>query len=57
MDFLRTLIVYPEDTFCMPDGPRTIGGVRMSLTRAEIRIDAVSHTLHALLSGLNCGGA
>ena len=55
MDFLRRLIVYPEDTFCMPDGPRTVGGVRMSLTRPEIRIDAVSHCLHALLGGLAVG--
>jgi hypothetical protein len=52
MDFMRGLIVYPEDTFCMPDAARTAGGVRLSLTRPEIRIDAVSHCLHALLGGI-----
>jgi len=52
MDFMRTLIVYPGDTFCMPDPAHTVGGVRMAQTMCEIRIDAVSHCLHALLSGL-----
>jgi hypothetical protein len=53
MDFMRGLIVYPEDTFCMPDSAHTVGGVRLSLTRPEIRIDAVSHCLHALVHGLS----
>lgn len=51
MRFLHTLIVQPEDTFCMADPDRALGGVRTSITRSDIRIDAVSHTLQAFVAG------
>jgi hypothetical protein len=52
MRFLGTLIVRPEDTFCMADPDRALGGVRTSITRSDVRIDAVSHTLQALVAGV-----
>jgi orotate phosphoribosyltransferase/AMMECR1 domain-containing protein len=52
MRFLGTLIVRSEDTFCMPDPDQAMGGVRTSITRSDIRIDAVSHTLQALVAGI-----
>jgi orotate phosphoribosyltransferase/AMMECR1 domain-containing protein len=57
MAFLQTLVIHPEDTFCCADPERAVGGVRISLTRSDVRIDAVSHTLHALLNGLENLGA
>jgi hypothetical protein len=53
MTFMRVLAVREEDTFCFARGAEAIGGVRTSITRSDIRIDAVSHTLHALVAGVN----
>lgn len=52
MSFVTTLVVHPEDTFCFSRPQDALGGVRTSLTRSDIRVDAVSHTLHALVQGL-----
>lgn len=49
--FLRTLVIHPEDCFCFADPERALGGVRMSVTRSDVRIDAVSHVLQALVYG------
>lgn len=51
--FLSRLIIYPEDTFCMRDPARAIGGVRGSLATSAVRIDFVSHTLVALTRSLS----
>jgi hypothetical protein len=51
MGFLRTLVVDDQDTFCMADPQRALGGVRTSISRSDIRIDAVSHALRAFLAG------
>jgi orotate phosphoribosyltransferase/AMMECR1 domain-containing protein len=50
--FMRRLIIFPEDTFCMRDPARALGGVRNSLITSGVRIDFVSHTLFAYLHGL-----
>jgi orotate phosphoribosyltransferase/AMMECR1 domain-containing protein len=52
MQFMTRLIIYPEDTFCMPEPQRAVGGVRTMQSRSDIRIDQVSHCLHALVDGL-----
>jgi hypothetical protein len=52
MSFLTTLIVHREDTFCFARPGQALGGVRTSLSRSDIRIDAVSHSLHALVQGI-----
>jgi AMMECR1 domain-containing protein len=49
--FMNRLIIHPEDTFGMAAGASAIGGVRCMLTRSDVRIDQVSHWLHALLVG------
>lgn len=49
--FLNRLIIHPEDTFGMAASTAAIGGVRCMLTRSDVRIDQVSHWLHALLIG------
>ncbi len=49
--FMNRLLIRPEDTFGMSVGAAAIGGVRCTLTRSDVRIDQVSHWLHALLSG------
>ncbi|HEY3835180.1 MAG TPA: AMMECR1 domain-containing protein [Bryobacteraceae bacterium] len=51
MGFMTTLMVYPEDTFCMRMGEVAVGGVRCMLSRSDIRIDQVSHCLSALIEG------
>jgi hypothetical protein len=51
MGFMTTLMVYPEDTFCMRTGDLAVGGVRSMLSRSDIRIDQVSHCLSALVEG------
>jgi AMMECR1 domain-containing protein/orotate phosphoribosyltransferase len=51
MSFITTLIIYPEDTFCMPNAQRAIGGVRCTQTRSDVRVDQVSHCLHAMIAG------
>jgi orotate phosphoribosyltransferase/AMMECR1 domain-containing protein len=45
--FMTELIIFPEDTFCMRDPSRAVGGVRGSLITSSVRIDFVSHTLLA----------
>jgi hypothetical protein len=49
--FCTRLLIYPEDTFCMADPDRAVGGVRTSPSRSDVRIDQVSHLLHALVEG------
>jgi AMMECR1 domain-containing protein/orotate phosphoribosyltransferase len=49
--FLDQLIIRPEDTFCMADAERALGGVRSSRANSDVRIDFVSHTLLALIEG------
>ncbi|HEX4959884.1 MAG TPA: AMMECR1 domain-containing protein [Thermoanaerobaculia bacterium] len=49
--FLDQLVIRPEDTFCMADAARAVGGVRSSRANSDVRIDFVSHTLLALLEG------
>jgi orotate phosphoribosyltransferase/AMMECR1 domain-containing protein len=49
--FLDQLIVRPEDTFCMADAERALGGVRSARANTDVRIDFVSHTLIALIQG------
>ncbi|WP_266168545.1 hypothetical protein [Dyella subtropica] len=51
MRFMTRLIVFPEDTFAMRAGSVAVGGVRCTLSRSDIRIDQVSHCLHALVEG------
>jgi AMMECR1 domain-containing protein len=51
MRFMTRLIVFPEDVFALRAGEATVGGVRCTQTRSDIRIDQVSHCLHALTAG------
>lgn len=50
--FMDRLIIRKEDTFCMSDPQRAIGGVRSTLTSTQVRIDFVSHTVQAIVKGL-----
>lgn len=52
IEFLETLVIQPEDTFPFAAHDLAVGGVRTSLTRSDVRIDAVSHVLHALVEGI-----
>lgn len=45
--FLNQILVRPEDTFCMVDPGRAVGGVRSSSSTSDVRIDYVSHSLLA----------
>jgi orotate phosphoribosyltransferase len=47
MRFLSQLMIYPQDTFCMPQPHLAVGGVRGCLSTSEVRIDYVSHSLLA----------
>ena len=49
--FVRTLTLQPTDVFPFALPEAAIGGVRCTLSRASIRIDQVSHALHALVEG------
>jgi AMMECR1 domain-containing protein/orotate phosphoribosyltransferase len=49
--FLDQLVIRGEDTFCMADAERALGGVRSSRANSDVRIDFVSHTLLALIQG------
>ena len=49
--FMNQLIIRPEDTFCVHDPQRAMGGVRGSLFTTAVRIDYVSHSLIALVKG------
>jgi orotate phosphoribosyltransferase/AMMECR1 domain-containing protein len=49
--FVRTLTLEPTDVFPFALRDAAVGGVRCTLSRASIRIDQVSHSLHALVEG------
>jgi orotate phosphoribosyltransferase/AMMECR1 domain-containing protein len=49
--FMRTLTLEETDIFPFRLPERALGGVRCTVSRADIRIDQVSHTLHALVEG------
>jgi len=51
LGFVRTLTLEATDVFPFPVPENAIGGVRCTLSRASIRIDQVSHALHALVEG------
>ena len=53
MRFMSRLVLRPVDAPCLPDAPRAVGGVRGTLNSSRIRIDYVSHTLTALILGLD----
>ncbi len=53
MGFLDRLTVRAEDTFWMADPAAALGGVRAGLATAELRVDYTSHTLCALLRGVD----
>lgn len=55
--FMDRLVIRDEDTFCMADPPRALGGVRAALARSDVRIDYVSHTLIALARACGNGDA
>lgn len=54
MAFMRRLMIRDEDTFCMREPQKMRGGVRCMQSRSDIRIDQVSHCLHALAEGWRC---
>jgi len=49
--FVRTLILEETDVFPFQAPDKAIGGMRCTNSRADIRIDQVSHSLHALVEG------
>jgi hypothetical protein len=49
--FVRTLTLEPSDVFPFALPGAAVGGVRCTLSRASIRIDQVSHALHAMVEG------
>jgi len=49
--FVRILTLEPSDVFPFALPGAAVGGVRCTLSRASIRIDQVSHALHALVEG------
>jgi orotate phosphoribosyltransferase/AMMECR1 domain-containing protein len=51
LGFVRTLTLEPTDVFPFSTPQNAVGGVRCTLSRASIRIDQVSHALHALVEG------
>lgn len=51
-DFVRTLLIGPDDLFCLRAGAAALGGVRLTPSRPDIRADSVSHWLNALVTGL-----
>jgi orotate phosphoribosyltransferase len=51
LGFVRTLTLTPDDVFPFRSPTKAVGGVRCSISRSGIRIDQVSHTLHALVEG------
>jgi orotate phosphoribosyltransferase/AMMECR1 domain-containing protein len=55
MRFMTRLIVFPEDVFALHAGEAALGGVRCTQTRSDLRIDQVSHCLHALAAGARLG--
>jgi hypothetical protein len=51
--FLRTLTLDETAVFPFRAREKAVGGVRCTVSRAGIRIDQVSHALHALVEGLH----
>jgi orotate phosphoribosyltransferase/AMMECR1 domain-containing protein len=51
VQFLDQLVITETDTFCMRDPEAAIGGVRATRDSSGVRIDQVSHTILALVSG------
>ena len=49
--FMRTLMLDEAAVFPFRAPDKAIGGVRCTVSRSGIRIDQVSHTLHALVKG------
>ncbi|HEY7813683.1 MAG TPA: hypothetical protein VIC62_10620, partial [Nakamurella sp.] len=52
-DFMRTLLIGPDDLFCLAAGMSALGGVRLTPSCPDIRADSVSHWLNALVTGLS----
>jgi AMMECR1 domain-containing protein len=52
MAFAASLVFKPEDSFASRAPDDMVGGVRLTPSSASLRIDATSHCLHALTSGL-----
>lgn len=52
LGFVRTLTLEETDVFPFAVPERALGGVRCTISRSGIRIDQVSHALHALVEGL-----
>jgi hypothetical protein len=51
MHFVRTLLLEEDDVFPFRLPAKAVGGVRCTVSRSDIRIDQVSHSLHALVDG------
>jgi orotate phosphoribosyltransferase/AMMECR1 domain-containing protein len=51
LGFVRTLTLNVDAVFPYRSPERALGGVRCTIARSAIRIDQVSHALHALVSG------
>ncbi|MGI8744788.1 MAG: hypothetical protein ACR2NN_19895 [Bryobacteraceae bacterium] len=49
--FMTRLINYPGDTFAMREPERAVGKVRCMQSRSDVRVDQVSHCLHAIVEG------
>ena len=52
-DFMRTLLIGPDDLFCLAAGTSALGGVRLTPSCPDIRADSVSHWLNALVTGVS----
>jgi len=50
--FVDRLIIREQDTFCMKDPDKALGGVRPTLASTAVRIDFVSHAVQAIIKGL-----
>jgi AMMECR1 domain-containing protein/orotate phosphoribosyltransferase len=52
MRFTDRIVIRDEDTYCMVNAARALGGVRSNLTSSMVRIDFNSHVIMALVKGL-----
>jgi AMMECR1 domain-containing protein/orotate phosphoribosyltransferase len=52
--FTSRLILRDEDTFCLAEPRRAVGGVRGALFQSEVRIDFVSHAILAICAADEC---
>ena len=50
--FVSTLVIRPEDAYCMPAGEAVVGAVRDSPVDPLLRIDQSAHALRALVGAL-----